>query len=85
MAPHAKYLAIYEKPFWRDLGLSGEARSTVGVLGEFMMPRCQVARLPRLDFSASLLRPVDVQATTCCAIAAGHSSAGCSDQKPQLR
>lgn len=34
MAPHAKYLAIYDKPFWRDLGLSGEARSAVGVLGE---------------------------------------------------
>lgn len=27
-------LPIYENPFWRDLGLSGEARSTVGVLGE---------------------------------------------------
>ncbi|MTV39027.1 flavin monoamine oxidase family protein [Duganella radicis] len=34
MAPHAKYLAVYDKPFWREQGLSGEARSAVGVLGE---------------------------------------------------
>jgi monoamine oxidase len=34
MAPNAKYLATYEKPFWRDQGLSGEARSTVGPLVE---------------------------------------------------
>lgn len=34
MAPHAKYLAVYDMPFWRELGLSGEARSAVGVLGE---------------------------------------------------
>lgn len=34
MAPHAKYLAVYDKPFWRYQGLSGEARSAVGVLGE---------------------------------------------------
>jgi monoamine oxidase len=34
MAPHAKYVAVYEKPFWRDAGLSGEARSMSGPLGE---------------------------------------------------
>lgn len=34
MAPHAKYVAIYEKPFWREEGLSGEARSAVGPMGE---------------------------------------------------
>jgi monoamine oxidase len=34
MAPHAKYLAIYEAPFWRALGLSGQARSAAGPLGE---------------------------------------------------
>ena len=34
MAPHAKYLAIYEDPFWRDQGLSGEARSALGPLNE---------------------------------------------------
>jgi monoamine oxidase len=34
MAPHAKYFAIYEKPFWRDMGLSGQGRSRVGPMAE---------------------------------------------------
>jgi monoamine oxidase len=34
MAPHAKYIAVYEQPFWREQGLSGEARSMIGPLGE---------------------------------------------------
>ncbi|HEP8424918.1 TPA: FAD-dependent oxidoreductase [Pseudomonas aeruginosa] len=34
MAPHAKYFAIYEKPFWRNRGLSGEGRSRFGPMGE---------------------------------------------------
>lgn len=34
MAPHAKYVAIYNAPFWRGQGLSGEARSVRGPLGE---------------------------------------------------
>lgn len=34
MAPHAKYFAIYDTPFWRDQGLSGSANSTVGPLTE---------------------------------------------------
>ena len=34
MAPHAKYVALYEQPFWREQGLSGEARSLLGPLGE---------------------------------------------------
>lgn len=34
MAPHAKYVAVYETPFWREKGLSGSARSGVGPLTE---------------------------------------------------
>ena len=34
MAPHAKYIALYDTPFWREKGLSGEARSACGPLGE---------------------------------------------------
>jgi monoamine oxidase len=34
MAPHAKYIAIYDTPFWREQGLSGEARSACGPLAE---------------------------------------------------
>ena len=34
MAPHAKYVAVYAAPFWREMGLSGEARSSRGPMGE---------------------------------------------------
>jgi len=34
MAPHAKYVAIYEHDFWQQAGLSGEARSGVGPMAE---------------------------------------------------
>ncbi|SPO28833.1 uncharacterized protein UTRI_05148_B [Ustilago trichophora] len=34
MAPHAKYVAVYQTPFWRDQQLSGNAHSTAGPLGE---------------------------------------------------
>ncbi len=34
MAPHAKLFALYERPFWRDSGLSGTVRSMVGPLAE---------------------------------------------------
>lgn len=34
MAPHAKYLAVYDEAFWRDTGLSGAARSELGPMVE---------------------------------------------------
>ncbi|QXA09010.1 FAD-dependent oxidoreductase [Acinetobacter pittii] len=34
MAPHAKYIAVYDHPFWRDQKLSGSAHSSVGPLAE---------------------------------------------------
>lgn len=34
MAPHAKYLAVYDAPFWREQDLSGEGRSWVGPMAE---------------------------------------------------
>jgi monoamine oxidase len=34
MAPHAKFLAIYDRPFWREKGLSGMAQSMAGPLAE---------------------------------------------------
>jgi monoamine oxidase len=34
MAPHAKFMALYERPFWREVGLSGNAQSLVGPLVE---------------------------------------------------
>lgn len=34
MAPHAKFFAIYDRPFWREAGLSGTAQSLAGPLAE---------------------------------------------------
>lgn len=34
MAGQAKYVAVYQRPFWHDFGLSGAARSAVGPLAE---------------------------------------------------
>lgn len=34
MASHAKFFAFYERPFWREAGLSGTAQSAVGPLAE---------------------------------------------------
>ena len=34
MAPHAKYVALYGAPFWREQGWSGEARSACGPMVE---------------------------------------------------
>ncbi len=34
MAPHAKFYALYDRPFWREAGLSGAAQSMVGPLSE---------------------------------------------------
>lgn len=34
MAPHAKFFAVYDQPFWRAAGLSGTAQSMVGPMVE---------------------------------------------------
>jgi monoamine oxidase len=34
MAPHAKFFAVYGRPFWREAGLSGTAQSLVGPMAE---------------------------------------------------
>lgn len=34
MAPNAKFFALYDRPFWREAGLSGDANSQVGPLVE---------------------------------------------------
>ena len=34
MAPQAKYIAVFDRPFWREQGLSGEARSALGPMIE---------------------------------------------------
>lgn len=34
MAPHAKFIATYDKPFWREAGFSGTASSEIGPMVE---------------------------------------------------
>ena len=34
MAPHAKYVAVFDTPFWREAGLSGAGRSGRGPMTE---------------------------------------------------
>jgi len=34
MAPHAKFFAVYDRPFWFEKGLSGTAQSMVGPLAD---------------------------------------------------
>lgn len=61
MAPHAKYVAIYDAPFWRDQGLSGEARSARGPLGEIhdaTMPGGSAALFGFFGIPASVRRGV---------------------------
>ncbi len=70
MAPHAKYVAIYNEPFWRAQGLSGEARSARGPMGEIhdaSMPGGGAALFGFLGVPARVRRgvPEDVLRSHC--------------------
>lgn len=61
MAPHAKYVAVYDTPFWREQGLSGEARSARGPMGEIhdaSMPDGSAALFGFLGIPAAMRRGV---------------------------
>ena len=61
MAPHAKYVAVYDTPFWRADGLSGAGRSAVGPLGEIhdaCMPRGSAALFGFLGVPAEVRHTV---------------------------
>lgn len=70
MAPHAKYVAVYDSAFWREHGLSGEARSACGPLGEMhdaSMPGGSAALFGFFGIPASARRgvPEDVLMDHC--------------------
>ncbi len=61
MAPHAKYVAVYDTPFWREQGLSGGARSGAGPMGEIhdvSMPGGHAALFGFLGVPARVRRQV---------------------------
>lgn len=61
MAPHAKYVAVYDTPFWREQGLSGGARSSAGPMGEIhdvSMPGGHAALFGFLGVPARVRRQV---------------------------
>ena len=65
MAPHAKYIAVYDAPFWRDQGLSGEARSAIGPMGEIhdaSMPGGSAALFGFLGVPAQVRKSVTEEA-----------------------
>lgn len=65
MAPHAKYVAVYDTPFWRKQGLSGEARSARGPLGEIhdaSMPGGSAALFGFFGIPAAVRRGVPEEA-----------------------
>ncbi|SPA02822.1 Amine oxidase [Cupriavidus taiwanensis] len=70
MASQAKYVAVYDGPFWREQGLSGEARSAVGPMAEIhdaSMPGGSAALFGFLGVPAGVRRTVaeDVLRTHC--------------------
>lgn len=61
MAPHAKYVAIYDRPFWREQGLCGGARSNVGPMVEMhdvSMPGGHAALFGFLGVPATVRREI---------------------------
>lgn len=50
MAPHAKFFAVYDRPFWRDDGFSGTAQSLVGPLVEIHDATTQSGRAALFGF-----------------------------------
>lgn len=57
MAPHAKYVAVYDTAFWHARGLSGEARSARGPMAEIhdaSMPGAQAALFGFLGVPATV-------------------------------
>lgn len=62
MASHAKYIAIYDKPFWQEKGLSGSARSAQGPMVEIhdaSMPDGKAALFGFLGVPANIRENID--------------------------
>jgi monoamine oxidase len=64
MAPHAKYIAVFDEPFWRRQGLSGTAQSGMGPLAEIhdaSMPGASAALFGFFGIPARMRRSVPAE------------------------
>lgn len=79
MAPHAKYVAVFKTPFWREQGLSGQGRSNIGPLVEIhdASPYCEPMQVCR---SGALFGFIGVPAHTRARVSPDQMKAQCRAQ-----
>lgn len=77
MAPHAKYLAVYDNPFWQQQGLSGSARSGQG-------PMVEIHDASVADGSGALFGFIGVPASVRQTVSADVLKAHCRAQLVRL-
>jgi monoamine oxidase len=77
MAPHAKYLAVYPEPFWRELGLAGAAQSNAG-------PMVEIHDASSHDGPGALFGFIGVPAQSRASIGANELIAACRAQMVRL-
>lgn len=77
MAPHAKFFALYDRPFWREAGLSGSAQSMAG-------PLVEIHDATTISGAAALFGFVGVSASHRAAIGEAGLARACVDQLAQL-
>lgn len=73
MASHAKFFALYERPFWRDAGLCGTAQSMVG-------PMVEMHDATTASGRAALFGFLGVAAEQRAALGEGKLARACLDQ-----
>lgn len=77
MAPHAKYVAVFESAFWNETGLSGQARSAVG-------PMVEIHDATSPGGHAALFGFIGIPASTREAMSKEHLQAMCRAQLVRL-
>ena len=77
MAPHAKFVASYDRPFWRENGLSGAAQSSIG-------PLMEIHDATTASGKAALFGFVGVSADDRASVGKGHIVTSCLRQLTQL-
>ena len=77
MAPHAKFFALYDRPFWREAGLSGTIQSMVG-------PMVEMHDATTASGAAGLFGFVGVSAEHRAAIGETALTRACLDQLARL-